>query len=237
MSESAALNWTLVVAVSLTLVHLAAPRLTGFIAARERTVGAFGSGLAVSYVFLHLIEEIGSGREKFGAPIHLVLLVGFVLYYGIEHYCETRLTDPDVRSGRGPRTKYAALLVLRWIYSWLIVYALPEAVEDEGIYIIPATLAIGVHMIHGDAELATEFPEHGARMGHWILATAPLVGWITDLFWFKNDPVVSDFLMAALAGSIIYNTFRNGLRDHRESSFRWMLIGVCVYALLHAVSD
>ena len=77
LNNSTALDWAALVAVALALIHLAAPLIRGVLAERAATLGIFGSGMAISYVFIHLFNEIDAGHKLLGNRIHLVMLVGF----------------------------------------------------------------------------------------------------------------------------------------------------------------
>lgn len=100
---------SLLIALVLAGLHLAAPRIRKLPFIPERATGSFAGGLAVAYVFLHLLPEIAEGDEAIGEAlsdvlrptplvdlgIFLVALVGFTAFYGLE-----RLADRD--SGRTP---------------------------------------------------------------------------------------------------------------------------------------
>ncbi|WP_219412531.1 hypothetical protein [Pseudonocardia nigra] len=68
----------------------------------ERATGSFAGGLAVAYVFLHLLPEIAEGNEAIGEAlsdvlrptplldlgIFLVALAGFTAFYGLERLAQ-----------------------------------------------------------------------------------------------------------------------------------------------------
>lgn len=58
------------------LCHLAAPKLFALRERIRRAEGSFSGGLAVAYVFLHLLPEIDAGGELLGPRIYFVVLVG-----------------------------------------------------------------------------------------------------------------------------------------------------------------
>src|SRR3954454_18879380 len=60
---------SLVVAVVLAALHLAAPRIRRLPLVPERATGSFAGGLAVAYVFLHLLPEIAAGNVAIGAAL------------------------------------------------------------------------------------------------------------------------------------------------------------------------
>jgi hypothetical protein len=98
----------LVIALALVLLHLAAPRIRKLPLVPETATGSFAGGLAVSYVFLHLLPEIAEGNEAIGKAltavveptplvdlaIFLVALAGFTAFYGLERLAR-RATSAD----------------------------------------------------------------------------------------------------------------------------------------------
>ncbi|WP_336026515.1 hypothetical protein [Geodermatophilus sp. FMUSA9-8] len=118
----------LVIAVLLAALHLAAPRIRKLPLVPERATGSFAGGLAVAYVFLHLLPEIAEGNESIGEAlsavlrptplmdlgIFLVALVGFTVFYGLERLADRqhqRAPAPAVRRAvrhGGPATSGAS---------------------------------------------------------------------------------------------------------------------------------
>lgn len=92
----------LVIALLLAGLHLAAPRIRKLPLVPERATGSFAGGLAVAYVFLHLLPEIAEGNEAIGEAlsdvvrptpltdlgIFLVALAGFTAFYGLERLAD-----------------------------------------------------------------------------------------------------------------------------------------------------
>jgi hypothetical protein len=111
---------SLLIAVLLAGLHLAAPRIRKLPLVPERATGSFAGGLAVAYVFLHLLPEIAAGNESIGEAlsrvlnptpltdlaIFLVALAGFTAFYGLERLADRRRPAP---AGVGGRSAVGAL--------------------------------------------------------------------------------------------------------------------------------
>lgn len=67
------LAWAFGLTLILAGLHLAAPHVRGLPAVPERYTGSFAGGLAVAYVFLHLLPEIAAGNEAVGEALSDVL--------------------------------------------------------------------------------------------------------------------------------------------------------------------
>jgi hypothetical protein len=97
----------LVIAVVLAGLHLAAPRIRRLPFVPEAVTGSFAGGLAVAYVFLHLLPELAEGNESVGEAlrrvlrptplvdlgIFLVALAGFTAFYGLERLADRRQAE------------------------------------------------------------------------------------------------------------------------------------------------
>jgi hypothetical protein len=230
MDENEALDWGLPVALFLAATHFFAPTLRRFIQANEARVSSLGGGMAASYVFVHLMAELDEGHELVGSRIHLFVLFGFIVYYGIEYFLQN--SSSDEKSGESKRLEFSIQMAIGWVYTWLIMYSMPETIQQTGFRIIPPLLALALHLIYTDFHLGEEFTKLFDRWGRMILASAAIVGWAGDLVYFQNDPAVSDLLSAMLAGAVIYKLFKYELPDHQKSSFAWFLTGVLVFLVL-----
>ena len=232
-SKAAVMDWSVAVAVLLCVIHLLAPHIRRFLQNTDVPVCCLGGGLATAYVFLHLLPELADAGELVGQRIYYVILLGFVLYYGIEDAMRRRRPEgtPEEADGTGFRVH----LLISWVYGWLIVYAMPDSLTPKASYIIPAAISVGLHVMHGDLGLGSSFPMGFDSWGRYVLATAPVAGWLTAVL-VGEHPLVSALLTALLAGFILYNVFRDEIPEHENSSFRWLLGGVLLYFGLDVMS-
>ena len=112
MSTTQSIIGALVAAVVLAGLHLAAPHIRRLPLVPERATGSFAGGLAVAYVFLHLLPEIAEGNEAIGEAlsdvvqptplvdlgIFLVALAGFAAFYGLQRRADRRAPAPAHRA-------------------------------------------------------------------------------------------------------------------------------------------
>ena len=71
----------LLFALILGATHVISPRIFGF---RNAQTQAFGGGLSVAYVFLHLIPSLDASDDVVGPRVYFVALLGFVVFYGLD---------------------------------------------------------------------------------------------------------------------------------------------------------
>jgi hypothetical protein len=102
LSTAQSLAGALAISLLLVGLHLSAPRIRRLPLVPETATGSFAGGLAVAYVFLHLLPEIAEGNEAIGKAladvvrptplldlgIFLVALLGFTGFYGLERLAD-----------------------------------------------------------------------------------------------------------------------------------------------------
>ena len=69
------------------------------------------------------------------------------------------------------------------------------------------------------------------RIGRWLLAAAPVLGWAAGLA-VEVSPLALAALFAFLAGGVILNVLKEELPGERESRFSAFLLGTTAYAVL-----
>ena len=246
LSTGAGLAVALVLAAVLAGLHLAAPRIRTVPFVPERALGSFAGGLAIAYVFLHLLPELAAGNEAVGEAlsdvvdptplfelaIFLVALAGFTVFYGLERAARRG------RSGGGePVGVYRLHLTSFGLYNVLITYGMALRVRTGLVFALLFTLAMGLHFVLTDRGLEEHYPRRFARSGRVVLAGALLLGWVLSALAAPTSTLVVALLTALLGGSILLNVFKEELPADRQSSFGWFVAGLAVYAaLLFAVT-
>ena len=247
LSTDAALWAALASTAVLTTLHLLAPRIRRLPLVPEHRTASFAGGIAVSYVFLHLLPELAEGhshlREIFGeetAPspvvelgIFVVALTGFLLFYGLERAAQR---------ARGRRGDSGAVFWVHLgsyaLYNAVITYTLPSTYRTGVLFAVLFTVAMALHFVLSDRGLEEHYGSRfDRRPPRLVLAGALLAGWLLAAAAAPTRSVTVAVLTAFLAGSVLLNVFKEEVPEGRRSSFAWFLIGSGVYAgLLTAVT-
>ena len=248
----------LLIAVLLSGLHLAAPRIRRLPGVPERATGSFAGGLAVAYVFLHLLPEVAEGNEAVGEAlgrvfrptplsdlgIFLVALAGFTVFYGLERLADrTGAPAPTAgdRPGDGPTAVYRLHLASFMVYNALITYTMVLRLRTGVAFAVLFTVAMGLHFVLTDRGLEERYPRQFSLGGRLALAAALIVGWVVSALFAPSSALVVALLTALLAGSILLNVFKEEIPSGRRSSFAWFVIGLVLYAgllaLVTAVSE
>ena len=234
ISESTRLDLALAVAITLAIVHLLGAPLRRLVRKKEAIVSSCGGGMAIAYVFLQLLPELDKGHHLVGIAIYFVVLIGFILFYTLE--CHLPLRGSKETSEHSSRSVLYMHIIISWIYNWLIIYTIPEQLQVSIPHAAVGIIAIGMHLSYNYHILGLRYAREFDSWGRYVLASAPLAGWVANILAEPGSAVVSDLLIASLAGAILHNVLKDELPDSQRSSFRWFVTGVLIYASLLTLS-
>jgi hypothetical protein len=259
VSTTQSLIGALVAAVALAALHLAAPHIRKLPFVPERATASFAGGLAVAYVFLHLLPEIAEGNEAIGEAlsdvleptplldlgVFLVALAGFAAFYGLQRLADRRspaparagvpagsAPPPGERREHEPAGLYWLHLSSFMVYNALITYTMALRLRTGLAFAVLFTIAMGLHFVLTDRSLEEHYPRRFPRSGRVLLAGALLAGWLLDVFFAPTSTLVVALLTALLGGSILLNVFKEELPSTGRSSYPWFLVGMVLYAVL-----
>ncbi|MBT8470544.1 MAG: hypothetical protein KJN97_17490 [Deltaproteobacteria bacterium] len=215
----------LLVALILGAAHIIAPRVKGLIKYPERQQ-AFGGGLSVAYLFLHLIPSLDASNAVVGPRIYFVALLGFVAFYGLDvMFQPPKHTHP---------TKYHAYLLVFFIYDALLVFTLGLNLPPTLILTLVFALSLALDVLNTDLEMQDEYGARFVKWGRWVLLAGVAIGYGLNLVR-RPHPVVIDLVTAALAGFMMYHTSNGVFPVSRNKKFPWFLSGLLTFWLFHVV--
>lgn len=202
---------------------------------------SLSSGIAVSYVFVHLLPELNHYQKVLmtsiendflsviESHIYIVSLFGLILFYGLEVVVKKEKADNE--------SKNSSLRIFQlhigsfFIYNAIIGYLLVRGDYDGMNEVVMFFLAMSVHFIGNDWSLRTSHEDVYNRYGRWLIAFAILLGWGVGVLFEVKEVFVS-LLVAFLAGGIILNVMKEELPEDKNSSIPAFLIGVTGYTVL-----
>ena len=209
---------------------------------RSRWLSGAG-GVAVAYVFLHILPELASHRATFAdelemdeaaaeAIVYSLALTGLVTFYGLERAIKTHRK----RVERAHPTAWAFWLHIGSfaLYNVIIGYLLLHR-EDAGFRsLVIYGAAMALHFVTNDFGLRQDHQARYDRVARWVLAGAVLGGWALGSLADLSEIWIA-FLFAFLAGGVVLNVLKEELPEERESRF-WPFIGAAVaYAAILSV--
>jgi hypothetical protein len=205
---------------------------------------SFAGGVAVAYVFLHIMPELAEHQETFAEGLELgesaaeilvyaVALLGLAAFYGLERAVKAE-RGRRKRESRGESAVFWLHIGSFGLYNVLIGYLLLHRQEQGVGPLIVYFIAMGLHFVTNDFGLRQDHKEVYDRRGRWIIAAAVLLGWALGLVVALHETAVG-FLFAFLGGGIVLNVLKEELPEERESRFFPFAGGVIGYAALLTV--
>lgn len=236
----------LIAALALVGVHLYSGRLR-FLGGVPRSgwLSAFG-GIAVAYVFVHLLPELARGQRTVDEQIesgralgflehhvYLVALLGLALFYYVEkaslesRHARREATGEDQAGPASFRLSIASFAA----YNVLIGYLLLRG-EFAGLgALVLYTLALGVHFVVNDFGLVEHHKEGYEDAGRYVLSAAVLVGWLIGVFAEIPEAAIA-VIIAFIGGGVVLNVLKEELPGERRARFLPFAAGAAGYAAL-----
>lgn len=208
----------------LVSVHLLAPRMSHWLKNKDLFFNAFGGGMAMSYVFIHLLPEIGEGKEHLGIYTFIISLLGFALFSFMN-----QLLKRHENARLAEKHTYRLSLVEMWLYSFILIIGLPRDFGQSHVHIMLMTFAAVLHVIHSDYELNMEYTIPFKLNGRYVLASAPVLGLLVRWFLIAQTDILVHAITSVLAGSMIYSVAQKDLPTKNPFAILWFLLGILSY--------
>lgn len=235
------------IAVFFVLIHVFGNRLTFLQHVPRSAWLSLAGGVSVAYVFVHLLPELaehqdnveqGLGREQgllavIETHVYLVALFGLAVFYGLDRLAQQSALTSH-RAGGEKRPSIAVFWIHLGsfaVYNLLLGYLLVHREESDPRGLVVYAVALGLHFVVNDQGLREHHGKVYDREGRWLLAVAPLAGWLVGLA-VTVSPLLLAALFAFLAGGVVLNVLKEELPQDRESRFWAFALGAGSYAAL-----
>lgn len=235
---------TLLLAGGFAAIHIFIGAMR-FLAGTPRSRWLSGAGgVAVAYVFLHILPELASHQRTFSQAldlserlvdslVYLVALTGLATFYGLERAAKASRQ----RSRVGGRLD-AVGAELFWLhmgsfvlYNVLIGYLLLHREEAGLTSLLIYFVAMALHFLTNDYGLREDHKDRYDHKGRWIIAAAVMGGWALGAV-MEIPQILVGFLFAFLAGGVVLNVLKEELPEERQSNFGAFALGTAGYALI-----
>jgi zinc transporter ZupT len=233
-------------ALGFALIHLLIGRLTFLHAIpRSRWLSAAG-GVAVAYVFLHVLPELAASQRTVrahlagadalsGRHVYLIALLGLAVFYGLERLIR-RARRAGATEDALPRGLFWLHLTSFAVYNVILSYLLLHREDATPAGLLLYFVAIALHLVTTDFGLREDAPAGYDRVARWVLSAAVLAGWGLGVAIAVAEPALA-MLFAFLAGGVVLNVLKEELPEERESRFGAFALGAVGYALVLLVAE
>ncbi len=219
----------LLITALLAIFHLVSNPIYKLFDNVEHIVHSFSGGLAISYVFIHLLPELEEAGEAFGRSIYIITLGGFIVFYGMQSLVFHNSQASEKLISR----IFFVEIFFAGIYNALIIYTLPGHFKDFFVLVLIYVLTMGLHLLSRNYGL---YKKHGNQfkiIGSIVLAISLFCGLAMSVFIDPEfDELLTDILTAFLTGFILFNVFVEELPEPKTSTFMWFLAGISSYLIL-----
>lgn len=210
---------------------------------------SFAGGVAVAFVFMHMLPDLGTYGLVFAettalpealaesAPFALAL-AGLALFYGVEHaLVASRRNNREAGDHDRPeRGIFWLHIASSSLLIAVIAYLLNHREESGLIGVLIYFIAMALHFGTADFGSHTHHPDLYQRGGRWALVAATLGGWLIGLLVTLPHAIIGA-LYAFVGGGIILTVLKEELPAEKESRFVWFLAGTVGYAALVLVEE
>ena len=227
--------------IFLCITHYLSPEIKRIKGLSSTKIISFAGGVAVGYVFLHMLPELVESRDKIhelldkvtsmsqfkDLIVFVIALIGFELYYLLERFT----VKHDASNSTLQKRSYAFNMAFYFIYNVLITYTLILFLETGFFYVILYSIAMGLHFILSDRHFNRYYPKLFGKRSHLLLIFALVFGYVLSIIAPINI-YVSAMLTAFLSGAILYNAFSEEIALDRQTSMGAFFLGSLIMALL-----
>ena len=235
---------TLLMALAFCAVHVFVGRLHFLDRTPRSKWLSFAGGVAVGYVFLHIMPELGAHAATFEratgfaaqlaeALVYALSLAGLALFYGLERALSISRDARREEEGRDRphhpvfwlHISASALLMV------VIAYLLNHREDPTAAGLALYFAAMMLHFVTADFGTRSDHPEIYDARGRWVLVAATLGGWLLGML-VQLPPIAIGGLFAFVAGGIVLLVLKEELPEERKSYFLPFLGGAVLYAAL-----
>jgi hypothetical protein len=223
--------------ILLVFFHYLSPWFATHLPDRGRSFASFSGGVAVAYVFLHMLPGMVEYNKPIGdyfsanqwtipfteLIIYLFALLGFLIYYGLEIFAERQTIQKENISW-----VYGLHLSMFCLYNFLITYTMSLRALTSITATILFTLAMSLHFVLTDRKFCRFYPERFDHLGRFLLILALGIGWLCSVIFDPVNILVAALMVAFLAGSVLLNVFREELPATELTSYFWFSLGACL---------
>ncbi len=206
----------------------------------QRSVLSASSGVAVAYVFVHVLPELSGARETFiastslptqldGMVVYVFALVGFLFFYSLDHL--SRVARQAVGEGRRRVPNVNIKVGSFAAYVCLISYLLVNNLENSPLASALYAVAMAVHFLTFDHAFREEDGDGYRRRGHYILAAAALAGWSVGLLVALPRDVLA-LMLGFLSGGVLVNSAIVELPSDKGGRLVPFLAGSILYTMV-----
>ncbi|WP_292465814.1 hypothetical protein [Methanolobus sp.] len=172
---------------------------------------SFSGGVAVVYVFIHLIPELNKITPSIRDPLTFsIVAVGTITYFGVAKFVK------NSKQTSNSRTAFFLQMITLIPYFFTIGYFLEHF--STLIALASYTIAAGLHLVAFGYDLKEDHKENYTHLVAFALSAVLLVGTATS-FFYKLNELTLGVLLAFVTGGILLNSIKEEIPPENKSAF------------------
>lgn len=247
-----AVGGVVLVAAVLAAVHVFAGRIRSLGSIPRNRWLSVSAGVSVAYVFVHLLPDLAERHAAVAPPpqsaggvagaaqerwLFLVVLLGFVTYYGVESAVRRSRAAPgrgEIAGGSETSTSTGVFWTHVGLFAavdGIVGYLLVQRESSDPLSLALFGVAMALHFLVNDVGLREAHHEAYHDVGRWLLSAAVVVGVVVG-YLLPVRGVVVDGLLAFLSGAVVLDVVKEELPPERQSRFWAFATGALGYSLV-----
>lgn len=243
--------YSLIVAVIFAVINLYTYRITDYIGRHKRKILSLFGGITAAFVFLDLLPTLQQSAQYlrqvgitqplvflYEDAIFLVVLIGFLAFFTLEHITITSRTKKQKVTGKHIDLTQASnrifiiylatTAILNFVLSFILMFEFEAGITSA---ILFAT-GVSLHLFISSNTMTEHYKTLQTKIGRYIIGAAPLIGWIASML-LPESIAEAYVLLAFVSGVILYHAIKDELPTTlKKSGLAFFLIGALLYAAL-----
>lgn len=227
--------------VILAFIHIFAYKISKLHIVSRKKWLSFAGGIAVSFVFVHILPELhkwqSSLQQKEKVPLdvenylYMIALVGVLLFFGLEKAIILLKEKKESEKRAIEEGAFWWHISVFAVYNLLIGYLFLYDQGFNGANSFFIFIALGFHFLGNDYSLFNHHEETYKKTGRWIMASSVLIGWFIG-FFTKLPDIVFSALFAFIAGGIVLNALKEEIPAEKENHFGAFFLGAVIFSIM-----
>lgn len=236
--------------VVFALINFFTYKISRYIGEHKTKVLSFFGGITVSYVFLDLLpsleqsslylKQLGNSVPLIALyedAIFLVVLVGFLLFFVLEHLAvksrrQRTSKGQDIKGTQASKRVFFIHLFTVALPVFIVSFIFIFEFDAGAITALLFLVAVSMHLFIENESMLEHYNRLQIEVGRYVMAAIPLLGWAASVLW--PETIATAYIMLAfVSGVILYHALRNELpSSFRRNSWAFFLLGAALYTVL-----
>lgn len=224
--------------IALAFIHFIAGRLV-FLQNIPRSIWlSIAGGASISYIFLHLLPELGAYQGTFneaiegnwwsGKYVYGLALIGLIIFYGLERLVKKKKSSTDKAVHNQVFWLHiSTYFIYNFIVGYLLLAESSESMKEATLFFV----AMAFHFIVNDFSLLQDHQEKYKHQGRWLISLAIILGGAVASLMTVSEHLLI-VLFGLISGTVILNVLKEELPEERQSRYWAFLTGAVSYGLL-----